>query len=618
MPPARSAVAAALLALIFADGVGAAGDAWVEPFGVNDVEAAAASVARGASVLPALGGGKCGVAVSADDEGGGIPFNVEMLRLGAANGLAWHTHWHAGSLQTGFSTEDYGDVRLVPQIWGDRLVHVDPVQRPLAGVLLGFNEPDQSKLGGSGVGVDEAIELWMSSVGKAQRMGYTMFVAPSIAQSLPKRYSGVKDASEWLPDFLDLCLATSGCPETITFLGFHLYEPRCITDPEEVRHWAMEVRVGSMKRLMAEYNDRGMNIQGLWLTEFAGRSDEKGLCRTLEQQRGWMEVVVPLLNEEPSIVAYSWFSYGEGRSPFFKDNANLWDYETNQLTTLGEAYFTLCDGRQYAPVDPTPTVLPQSLPVHAKAPQQVQRVEQPAEEPVEDPFAIAAGSGGSASSGPWRWLPTFAVLLLMASICFGYAMATGRGSDADGVSRAIIAGLDTARRWLHYDLARLGNRFGFAHCQLCDDGVDDPLLTDSEMRGLEAFRAKQPELAWCIEVCCVLVVDRQRFERESDAAFEKLFSATASMPLPPPESTPSCMPLPMSQAPAPCLDSPLAEAPAKEKVWDFLLTYMEARPHRQGMVAELIAQLEATPYWLQALASRPDLARRRNHLAFLS
>lgn len=32
-----------------------------------------------------------------------------------------------------------------------------------------------------------------------------------------------------------------------------------------------------------------------------------------------------------------WFSYGEGRSPFFKDNANLWDYETNQLTTLGEA-----------------------------------------------------------------------------------------------------------------------------------------------------------------------------------------------------------------------------------------------------------------------------------------
>lgn len=27
---------------------------------------------------------------------------------------------------------------------------------------------------------------------------------------------------------------------------------------------------------------------------------------------------------------------------------------------------------------------------------------------------------------------------------------------------------------------------------------------------------------------------------------------------------------------------------------------MEARPHRQGMVAELIAQLEATPYWLQA------------------
>merc|ERR1712039_788742 len=57
------------------------------------------------------------------------------------------------------------------------------------------------------------------------------------------------------------------------------------------------------------------------------------------------ELIVPLLNQEPAIVAYSWFSYGQGRSPFFQDNANLWDYDTNKLTGLGEAYFRLCNER---------------------------------------------------------------------------------------------------------------------------------------------------------------------------------------------------------------------------------------------------------------------------------
>ena len=73
------------------------------------------------------------------------------------------------------------------------------------------------------------------------------------------------------------------------------------------------MRVGSMKRLMGEFNGKGMSIKGLWLTEFAGRSDAAGLCRTLAQQRGWLEVIVPMLNSEPAVVAYSWFSYGEGR-----------------------------------------------------------------------------------------------------------------------------------------------------------------------------------------------------------------------------------------------------------------------------------------------------------------
>merc|ERR1719259_905778 len=105
-----------------------------------------------------------------------------------------------------------------------------------------------------------------------------------------------------------------------------------------------------------------MPIQGLWLTEFAGRSDGRLLCRTLQQQRRWMEVIVPMLNAEPAVVAYSWFSYGEGRSPFFKDNANLWDYSTNQLNDLGQTYFRLCARRTAAPTVAAP---PPAAPVAA-------------------------------------------------------------------------------------------------------------------------------------------------------------------------------------------------------------------------------------------------------------
>merc|ERR1719422_1453068 len=86
-----------------------------------------------------------------------------------------------------------------------------------------------------------------------------------------------------------------------------------------------------------------MNIEGLWLTEFAGRSvDQSGKCHTLQQQKAWMEVFLPMLNAEPAVVAYSWFSYGEGRSPYFPDNAQLFNYGDGSLTDLGRTYFNLC------------------------------------------------------------------------------------------------------------------------------------------------------------------------------------------------------------------------------------------------------------------------------------
>lgn len=302
--------------------------------------------------------GHCGVAVSSKDEGNGPGFVPEMLREVAGRGLSWHTDWSAGSVQAGFSPSDYGNVKLVPQFWGPKDYDFAPVSPPLSTVMLGFNEPDLSDLGGSDVAVGDALDLWMRLVVKAQMQGYQKFAAPSIAKALPSKYTGQPGGSEWLPGFLEGCLAWPGCAATVNYLGFHMYEPNCLADWETVLYWNMEVRVGSLKRLMEEYNAKGMRIEGLWLTEFAGRSDESGQCRTRAAQRNWMNNIVPLLNGDPAVVAYSWFSYGEGRSRFFDDDANLWDYTTQTLNELGEAYFTLC----YAQPPPLPSK-PKSSPL---------------------------------------------------------------------------------------------------------------------------------------------------------------------------------------------------------------------------------------------------------------
>merc|ERR1719188_955642 len=125
-------------------------------------------------------------------------------------------------------------------------------------------------------------------VGKAKLKGYTEFVAPSIAKALPRRYTGASDdtcdSCEWYPDFLKACLQRAGCKETVTYLGFHLYEPNCMSDPASVKEWNYDLRVGSMKRLMQDFNTQGMNIKGLWLTEFAGRSGDGAFrCKTWQR-----------------------------------------------------------------------------------------------------------------------------------------------------------------------------------------------------------------------------------------------------------------------------------------------------------------------------------------------
>lgn len=537
-----------------------------------------------------------------------MPFNPEMLRIGAARGLAWQTDWSAGSMQPGFAAQDYQSVKLVPQFWGGSDVNFEHAQDPLSTVVLGFNEPDQSRLGGSGMSVQQAVSMWMRLVAKAHAAGYTMFVAPSIAGSLPSRYTDAAGGSEWLPQFLEQCLAISGCPETITFLGFHLYEPKCLTDPAMVRHWSMDIRVGSMKKLMAEFNAKGMNIQGLWLTEFAGRSGPMGLCRTLAQQRGWLEVIVPMLNAEPAVVAYSWFSYGEGRSPFFLDNANLWDYNTNQLNELGLAYFRLCNSQAAIPASSPSSVVVPALP--APSPAFAPAVPQTATPQASPPYmpVVPGTTTPTADSGnAWRSFFLTCCLLLALAGAAGAAFVwwpkTERGGFDMGFLEPAVERIRSswkvAKRAIRVDLAGFSDRMGCESLMVCGESSGDESDLQ-QRRELEAFRVGQPRLGASIANCCALIGDRLRFQSEAELAFRALRQAVSAQPA-------------MQGLPGgPGGPYSLAAAPAKVQVLEFILRFAESHQFYsyRGEAKEVIAQLEQNPAWKQALRQNANIHQR--------
>lgn len=538
---------------------------------------------------------KCGVVVSGKNEGGGPGFTPQMLRSGVANGLAWHTNWGPHRLQPGFALEDYGGVRLVPQLWGKVDENLAPVEKPLASVLLGFNEPDQSVDGGSGVAVPAALDMWMQGVQMARARGYTAFVAPSIAQALPDRYTDKGPGNEWLPSFLLGCLERTGCKETVDFLGFHLYEPRCPTNAAIVYEWSMQARVGSLRKLMYEFNARGMNIRGLWLTEFAGRSDEQGLCRTRAQQRAWMEVILPMLNADPYVVAYSWFSYGEGRSPYFQDDANLWDYGTNELNELGRAYFHICSAVS------APTAPPWIPKRHW-----------------------------------WRrwWIVVlFAMVAMACGLSFLLWRKLRRRKKGATASSAHSRGSSGRPPQAESCLGALASMPGCSFLlqgrgavtpgetvvpdHSSEESEDSPEL--AEVADHASNQQLQPELKEAVAASRGCVASRQLFENECEVAFSHLRRGLLALPSQSGSrgqdrvrgggrgGPPGVGPDPRSRA-------SLADVPYKAELWEFLLRVAERRPSRRKQAEELASHLEASPPWAQVLKRRAELRQRRANL----
>merc|ERR1712023_4991 len=90
---------------------------------------------------------------------------------------------------------------------------------------------------------------------------------------------------------------------------------------------------------MDEYNTKGYNIKGLWVTEFAG-SAWNADCVSQAAQMNLMKQMIKYFNEDPHIVAYAWFSYDINTKSNWPAESELFNTD-GSLTALGDLYFQL-------------------------------------------------------------------------------------------------------------------------------------------------------------------------------------------------------------------------------------------------------------------------------------
>lgn len=318
-------------------------------------------------------GGKCGVAVKHQNEACdrricGPSFSEKMMKT-ASYGLSWQYNWGTKPCPWKYPS----NVKYVAQFWGAHeydnfpQLNLDGNYQPtkdnsVLPILLGFNEPDLTGKGASSMSVETAVEFWKFNVINGIKKGYRQFVSPAMAQPVPKKYNHRVKGKDWLPHFLDRLAREPRHHEnlningktfnveidwksTVDYLAMHRYEPNCQISARSCWEWDVDLTIGGAKRMLDDYNKRGFNIKGVWLTEFAGSG--RAHCQSLAQQKALLEKWVPYLLKDDAVTAMAWFSYDGAHSRYFSVNANLWNYHTEYPSELGKKYFDLCSKHRY-------------------------------------------------------------------------------------------------------------------------------------------------------------------------------------------------------------------------------------------------------------------------------
>eukprot|EP00931_Biecheleriopsis_adriatica_P001304 TRINITY_DN10161_c0_g1_i1.p1 TRINITY_DN10161_c0_g1~~TRINITY_DN10161_c0_g1_i1.p1 ORF type:complete len:1243 (-),score=235.43 TRINITY_DN10161_c0_g1_i1:53-3733(-) len=206
---------------------------------------------------------------------------LASLQQAISWGYIWHfnpsTVWGGGP---SLSQWDAFGIHFVPMIWGEKQMRPAQTEGLPAGrkALMGFNEPnfpDQANLSPT-----QAASMWPQVEKLAKDAGIEYLVSPAV------NFAAI-DPIDWLQEFLDAC---NGCK--VDAIAFHSYT--CYG------RW--------LKDHMQKYKKFR---KPLWLTEFA--CSERGSLerRDAAGQAAFMKEAIPMLEQDPDIEMYAWFSYFE-------------------------------------------------------------------------------------------------------------------------------------------------------------------------------------------------------------------------------------------------------------------------------------------------------------------
>jgi hypothetical protein len=231
--------------------------------------------------------------------------DADLAALSA--GIYWWYNWSPHPDST--LSAPPANVEFVPMIWGGSF---DPAkvegQIPAgAQYLLAFNEPNFGNQ--ANLTPAQAAALWpkIEEVAHAKNL---KIVSPAL------NYCGgncnATDPFDWLDQFFAAC---SGCQ--VDYIGAHWYA--CSKD--------------ALGNYLAQYEAKYK--QPIWLTEFSCLDDTS--MTTVDGETAYMKDAVALLEADPHVFRYSWFT---GR--FAQQSAiDLLAGSSGTLTALGQQYVTL-------------------------------------------------------------------------------------------------------------------------------------------------------------------------------------------------------------------------------------------------------------------------------------
>jgi hypothetical protein len=202
------------------------------------------------------------------------------LRGSASWGYVWDFNpsntWPTG----GPTLQEWQDsgVRFVPMVWGESQMETTDAAPMAQGMqaLLGFNEPNFP----SQANMDPvaAAQLWPQVEALAAAHGIDTIVSPALN-------FGPADPIWWLQTFLAACV---GCKVDAIALHSYTCYGRYLKDHLDL------------------YRPFG---KPLWLTEFACSDASTPERLDASGQMAYMREAVPLLEQDPDVAYYAWFSY---------------------------------------------------------------------------------------------------------------------------------------------------------------------------------------------------------------------------------------------------------------------------------------------------------------------